>query len=63
VQAVSVRDRSPCGTAERSCDNLSGEVHIIRKGAVVFWHQTNVEYDEWRACCRKHAKAEAEQVY
>lgn len=48
---------------EITCDSTVGESHIIRKGADVFWLLTNVEYDEWRPCCRKHAKAEAAQVY
>lgn len=46
-----------------ACDSITSDGHTIRKGSVVFWKLSNVEYDEWRPCCRKHAIAEANIVY
>ena len=47
-----------------TCDAYVGAAdHIIRKGAAVYWKLSNVEHDEWRPACRKHALEETNQAW
>jgi len=49
---------------EIMCDTYCGaEGHTIRKGAPVYYKLSNVEYNEWRPVCRKHAIEEEHTQY